>query len=130
MRPTLLFICFAVFSTSIFSQTDPTSAPKTGGTLDELIKISSEIYDAGRSGDRTVINKYFADSYLETDVTGALRDKNWNLTNFLPSNIRLTFKIEEPRIREYGQTALLYYKWVVHYERTTPSANPELKSAV
>lgn len=81
-----------------------------------LTRITSEIYDAGISANKTVIEKYSADTYLETDAMGILRDKAWNIANPLTANEKLTYKIEESEVREYDNVAVLYYKWIVHYE--------------
>ena len=85
-------------------------------TLAELLRITNEIYDAGISGNAGVIEKYYAESFLETDATGVLRDKSFNKQYFLPSSIKMTYKIENPQIREYDNVAILYYTWLVHEE--------------
>lgn len=125
-----LIVSLVVFTFQGISQPDAANSQAANETLKELVKVSSEIYDAGITGNRPIIEKYFADTYLETDVTGVLHDKAWNLENFLPSNVKLTYKIEEPKIREYGQVAVFYYRWAVHYEHTAPPESGSTKPVV
>jgi hypothetical protein len=86
----MMSIRILTLSVLIFTSTGLLSAqgnrandPIKGGTLDELKRISCEIYDAGIAGNRNVIEKYLADNFLETDAVGELHDKTWNLSNFL-----------------------------------------------
>ena len=92
----------------------PTSSIDT--TVDErlvkeLTSITSEIYDGAMSSNRSVIEKYLADDFLETDVQGSLRDKRWNLDNIPAGNEKIQYKIEEPQVRVHGDVAILYYRW-------------------
>lgn len=117
---TLLF----TFSLQVFSQTPPAAGVQKNDTLGQLTRIAGEIYDAGASGNKAVIQKYFADAFLETDVNGELRDKKWNMENFLPKGEKMIQKIEDAQVREYEKVAVLYYKWVVEfgYEGNTVKA--------
>jgi ketosteroid isomerase-like protein len=76
------------------------------------LKISQDVYDAGIKEDKEVIKRYFADSYLETDAQGELRDKKWNLENFLSKGVKVSHELKDAQIRDYGDTAVLYYKWI------------------
>lgn len=120
---TLVF-CLTVILSANMTAVGQTNS--TNKTLTELIKITNEIYDAGISGDANVIEKYYADSFLETDAAGILRDKSFNSQNFLPSSIKMTYKIESPQLRQYDNIAILYYTWLVH-EEVKPS-NETMKS--
>lgn len=91
----------------------------------ELVGLSAKIFDAGIKGDRDTIDKLLDKDYLEIDAEGFLRDKEWNLTNFLPSDAKMTFQIADPRIRKREEFALLYYTLNVKYEFTTNSADEE-----
>src|SRR5262245_45666254 len=95
--------------------------------LRELLKISQEIYDAGIKQDEKVIKRYFADSYLETDTQGELHDKKWNLENFFPKGIKVSHEIKDAQIRDYGDTAILYYKWIVSVDSEGRKENSELQ---
>jgi ketosteroid isomerase-like protein len=95
--------------------------------LRELVKISLEIYDAGIKQDEEVIKHYLADNYLETDSQGELRDKKWNLENFSPKNIKISHEIKDAQIRDYGDTAVLYYKWIVVSESEARKENSALQ---
>jgi len=103
----------AILSYSAYTQGNVTAKPTEPDTKEVLLKIASEIYDAGIGGKRAIIDKYLSDTFLETDAVGELRDKDWNLKNFLGTGVSFTYKFEEPQIREYDRVAVLYYLWVV-----------------
>jgi ketosteroid isomerase-like protein len=84
--------------------------------LRELVKISHEIYNAAIKQDKEVIHRYFAESYLETDTQGILHDKKWNLENFFSKDDKVNHEIKDVQVRDYGDTAILYYKWIVDVE--------------
>jgi ketosteroid isomerase-like protein len=95
--------------------------------LRELVKISQEIYDAAIKQDKDVIKYYFADSYLETDTQGELHDKKWNLENFWPKDVKVSHEIKDAQIRDYGDTAVLYYKWIVDSDSEGRKEHSELR---
>lgn len=105
-------ICLFFFSIGSYSQSQNKAVKTDDATVKELTKIVSEIYDAGTSGDKKVIEKYFAETYLETDAFGILRDKAWNLSATLPAQ-KLIYKINDAQIRKYDKVVILYYRWVV-----------------
>ena len=118
-KPFVLPCFILLISTLGFSQSKSKVDYQVEQTLKELTTISSKIFDAGMSGNKRVLEKYLADTYLETDAEGVLRDKTWNLTNFLPSNVKMTYRIEEAQVRMYGSLAILYYKLSGRQEITT-----------
>lgn len=126
----LILICLFFFTANSFSQSQGKADASSKTALEELTKITSEIYDAGISRNKSVIEKYFAETYLETDALGVLRDKAWNLANLLPTNEKITYKIEDAQVREYDKVAVFYYKWIVRYEVTTPAEVAGTKDAV
>lgn len=127
VKYTLILICLLLLPNESFTQSQKKIDNSSKQTLEELTRITSEIYDAGISANKSVIEKYLADNYLETDATGILRDKAWNIANPLTANEKLTYKIEEPEVREYDKVAVLYYKWIVHYEVKIPAPNKAAK---
>jgi len=82
----------------------------------ELVDISSMIYEAGINGDRAVSERLMEDDYLEIDAKGILRDKKWNLENFLPPNEKMSFEIVDPQVRRRDAVALLYYTLNIQYD--------------
>ncbi len=97
----------------------PTADPISTDTLtNNLVRISTAIFQAGIDGDRAAIKKFLADDFLEMDAQGFLRDKAWNLENVLPRNERMSFQIMEPEVRKRAGFALLYYKLNVRYDVT------------
>jgi len=129
MKQLILLAFFGLAALNVSAQKS-VNVSDPGSLVNELVKISSEICDAGVSGNRAAIDKYFAKTYLETDVSGELHDKTWNLNNFLSPNISMSFKIESPQIRQYGTTAILYYTWLVHLEVTQRSQRPGTQPAI
>lgn len=130
-RKSFVLTCLILLITTVgFSQSKSKIDHKIEQTLKELTTISSEIFDAGMSGNKKVLEKYLADTYLETDAEGVLRDKTWNLTHFLSSNVKMTYEIEEAQLRKYGNTAVLYYKLVGKQEITTPAETKGVTSVV
>jgi len=130
-RKLFLLTCSILLMTTLgFSQAVSKSFPQGEQTLKELTAISSELLDTGTSGNKQVIQKYLADTYLETDGEGILRDKTWNLSNFLPYNIKMTYRIEDAQVRKSGNAAVLYYKLVGKEEITTPAETTGAKDAV
>ena len=131
MKQSLIFICLLLLLTiNLFSQTRTNAENPSKQTLDELTKITSEIYEAGVSGNKSVLEKYLADSFLELDATGVLHNKAWNLANFLPATDKFTFTIEEAQIRQYDRTTILYYKWVTLHQRISPPKDEKAKTEI
>jgi hypothetical protein len=85
----------------------------------ELVGISSAILEAGTNGDRAVIERLMEDDYLEIDAKGVLRNKKWNLENFLPPNEKMSFEIVNPHVRRRDGIALLYYTLNIRYDLKT-----------
>ena len=126
MRSRLVILLLFPGLSLLYAQTQTVEGrqgPKSG-TLQELIRITREIYDAGITGNKDVLNHYLDDAFLETDASGKLHDKAWNLQNFLDKGIRLTYDIVEAQVRDYDGTAVLYYKWVVKTEFVDASRKP------
>lgn len=117
----IILICFLILTTSAFSQTQKPAAAQGSQTLVELGKVAAEIYAAKMAGTKSVIEKYYADTYLGTDSTGALQDKAWNLTNFYPIYSVVSYRIENVQSREYDKTAVLYYKLFLTFEEKSSS---------
>jgi len=92
---------------------DATSSSKN--TLKDLVNATSQIYDAMIRRDRKAVDRYLSENFLETDASCTLRDKVWNLDNLLGVDETLTYQIEEPLVREHGDTALLFYVWNVEH---------------
>lgn len=126
MTRSILMTAFliTILSFSAYPQGNVTAKPTEPDTKEVLLKITSEIYDAGIAGKRAILDKYLSDTFLETDAVGELHDKDWNLKNFLGTGISFTYKIEEPQIREYDRVAVLYYVWVVEQGYTRPATEP------
>ena len=121
-----LFVC--LFSPlMVFAQEQKENQTSNSQTLAELIKITSDIYDAGISGDKSVIEKYFTENYLETDATCTLRDKTWNLHNFFPKEWKLTYEIKDAQVREYENVAILYYIWDVEQQLNGTKSTAQLR---
>lgn len=125
-----VLLLIAPLALTSFAQNNVVGDHSKNGTRESLVKITSEIYDAGISGNKAVLEKYLSDKFLETDAMGELHDKEWNLTNFLGPGISLTYKIEEPQIREYDDVAVLYYVWAVEQKYAKPSTEPNGKAEV
>lgn len=117
----LFLICFLILTTCVFSQTQKPAITPGSQTLVELGKVAADIYDAKMAGTKSVIEKYYADSYLGTDSTGALQDKAWNLTNFYPIYSVVAYRIENVQSREHDKTAVLYYKLFLTFEEKSSS---------
>ena len=127
----LIVTCLLLLLTiNSFSQMQSKVENSGKQTLAELTKITSEVYEAGTSGDKSVLEKYLADSFLELDATGVLRDKAWHLANFLPATDKFTFTVEEAQIRQYDRTTILYYKWVTLHQRISPPKDEKAKTEI
>ena len=96
-------------------------------TLVELVRVTHEIYDAGIGRDRRAIEKYLGNLYLETDAFGNLRDKEWNLQNFGPKDQKVNYKIEDVRVRDYGNAAILYYQLLTELGTNEPRTKVKLR---
>jgi ketosteroid isomerase-like protein len=100
---------------TVLGQRDVASPSSSQHTVNELVKTTSQIYDAYIRRDRKAVDRYLTENFLETDATCTLRDKVWNLNNLLGIEETLKYQIEEPKVREYGNTALLFYVWIVEH---------------
>src|SRR5258707_4939119 len=75
----------------------------------ELLKITREMIDTSLRGDKSAFERYTADTYLETDINGAVTTKTKILENFLtpPSSMKPTLEIQDVQVHVYGDTAVL-----------------------
>ena len=75
----------------------------------ELLRIQREMIDTSLRGDKSAFERYTADTYIETDFTGAVTTRARILDNFLtpPASMKPTLEIQDVKVHVYGDTAVM-----------------------
>jgi ketosteroid isomerase-like protein len=102
----MVAIAMLVFAGS-FVAAAQTSADKQAEQ--ELLRITREMIDTSLRGDKSAFARYTADTYIETDINGAVATKTKILENFLtpPSSMKPTLEIQDVQVHVYGDTAVM-----------------------
>lgn len=104
--------CFLLLFIPLSAIAEPPATPQPQGTL----KRQADAWDAAIvNKDRRAIAANMADSFMQIDSDGATADKMQFIADIVSEDLQISpYKVEDFKIRMYGQTAVLTGKTKMH----------------
>src|SRR5436853_3166738 len=97
----LFVVAMLVLATSPFAMTQTRTYKPTER---ELLRINSELSEAGLRGEKATAERLIADNYIYTGLDGNIRTKAQVIQNMqpLPTGVKYSSRIEDAQIRDFG----------------------------
>ena len=81
---------------------------RTKELKEELIRLEEERQEAYVRGDRSVLDKHFAEEYVHTNLRGGTTTRSQELDFYAPGSFTLeSGTLEDVEVHKYGETAVL-----------------------
>jgi hypothetical protein len=89
-----------------------TKTSASSKTEQELRRVTQELLDAQLRGDKSVLERYLAANYIETNGNGKVSTRAQELENaqVSPAGYHASLDFEDVQVQEYGNTAVMNYK--------------------
>ena len=101
MSLTLLFRLLTVGAQSVIAQQSTPDA-----TVQELVQLEREKDQAYEKGDKSLLDRIYADDYQAITSTGTITSKKTLLDFFVGPNVFQTHRSEEVAVRVFGDAAV------------------------
>lgn len=117
----LVIFSFFVLMASCMSVMAQTSAEKStkparSAVAQELIALNQQLIDALSTGDKSVVDRIYADTFVRVSIKGELFTKAQLLASLKPPppGIKTVYESLDIEVFEYGKTAVLTYLSIRH----------------
>ena len=111
----MLAIAMVILATAFFAAAQTPADKKVEA---ELLRIQREMIDTSLRGDKSVFERYTADTYIETDFNGTVTTRARILDNFLtpPASMKPTLELQDVQVHVYGDTAVMSSRGIYRAE--------------